>query len=174
MFKNYLTLSIVLISALSIKAHAEFTEKMIGPFLGPYKVEKTLVGSCPEALTIMAECTLNQLDLKNSKNLDFDFMIFKGINSGEMKTTLKNKIIERSTTTLKDLKLISTRSSYMSNYKVWFNETIELELGDKKFSIKKSQMDKQNKSSLTTQHCEYIFDEVENKKILDEFEKIKP
>jgi hypothetical protein len=173
MFKTYSSLVILLISSFSIKAHAEFTDKMIGPFLGPYKIEKTLIGTCPEALSIMAECTLNQLDLKNSKNLDFDFIIFKGINSGEMKTSIKNKTIERSTTTLKDLKLISNRSSYMSNYKIWFNEKIELELGNKKFNIKRSQMDMQNKSSQTTLNCEYSFDEVENKKILDEFEKSK-
>lgn len=174
MFKYHFVLSMLLIGSFSTMARSQFTEKMIEPFLGPYKVEKTLVGSCPEALSIMAECTLNQLDLKNSKNLDFDFIIFKGINSGEMKTTIKNKTIERSTTTLKDLKLISNRSSYMSNYKLWFNEKIEMELGNKKFSVKRSQMDMQNKSSQTTLHCEYVFDEIENKKNLDEFEKSKP
>lgn len=168
MFKNYSTLVILLISTLSLKAQAEFTDKMIEPFLGPYKIGKTFIGTCPETLSIIAECTLNQLDLKNSKNLDFDFIIFKAINSGEMRTTVKNKIVEKSITTLKDLKLISNRSSYMSNYKTWFNETIELELGNKKFNLKKSQMDIQNKVRKTTLHCEYIFDEIENKKMLDE------
>lgn len=174
MFKNALIVPIVLLSVFSSKANAQFSDDMITPFLGPYKIEKSNVGVCPESITMIAECTLDQLDLKSSKNLDFDYLIFKGINAGEMKTTIKNKVVGKSTTTLNGLSLISKRSAYMRNYKIWFNETVELNLGPKKFSVKKSQLDIHNKNSKTTLNCDYVFDEKENKRMLDESKKSQP
>ncbi len=156
-------LSIFLISL----AHADFSDKVMAPHLGPYKLEKSDRGICPDSLSIIAECTLGQLDLKKTGDLDFDFILLKGINSGEMRTTVKNQLVEKSLTTMKDLKITSKKSTYMPNYKVWFNETIELELQDKKFVLRKSQMDMKNEKSTMTLECHYRFDEAENKKILE-------
>jgi hypothetical protein len=174
MFKNPLILSVALLAIFSSEINAQVSDEMINPFLGPYKIEKSNVGACPEFLTMIAECTLDQLDLKNSKNLDFDYLTFKGINSGEMITSIKNKVVEKSITILNGLTLISKRSSYMKNYKVWFNETVELDLGPKKFSVKKSQLDIHNKNSKATLNCDYVFDEEENKRMLDELKKSHP
>ena len=62
----------------------------------------------------------------------------------------------------------------MRNYKIWFNETVELNLGPKKFSVKKPQLDIHNKNSKTTLNCDYVFDEEENKRMLDESKKSLP
>ena len=155
-------------------AQAEFSDQIVAPHLGPYKLVKKYIGACPISLTIIAECTLGQLDLKKTGDLDFDFILLKGINSGEMKTTIGDKLIEKSLTVMKDLTITSKRSTYMSNYKIWLHETTLLELKDKKFTVTKSQMDMKNEKSKITLNCDYVFDEIENNKILEEFSKPNP
>jgi hypothetical protein len=171
MCKILLIFSAIFLFTFSNKAHAEFSDEMIAPFLGPYKIEKSNIGTCPERLTMMAACTLDQLELRSSVNLDFEFLIFKGVNAGEMKTIVKNKVVEKSITTLNELNFVSKRSTYMRNYKIWFNETIELNLGTKKFSVKKAQLDMSNKNSTVTLNCDYVFDEESSKRELEEMKK---
>ena len=150
---------------------AEFSDEIITPHLGPYKLEKNYLGECPKSLTIIAECSLSQLALKKTDELFFDFLILKGINSGEMMTRIGDTLVEKSLTVMEKLILTSQRSRYMANYKAWFSENIELELNIKKFNLKISQMDIKNKHSKIVLNCSYIFDEVENKKILESFNK---
>lgn len=139
------------------------------------KYYKTLVGSCPNTLLFMAQCTLDRLDLKNTENPDFDFISFKGINAGEMITTIKNQIIEKNMTTFDNLEIKSSKETYLSRYKEWFREKADLSLSEKKFVLKKLKEDFKTKKYVTELHCEYIFDEIANKKNLDSFhsEKLK-
>ena len=150
-------------------AQAEFSDKIITPHLGPYKLEKSHIGECPNSLTIIAECSLSQLALKNTKELYFDFVTFKGINSGEMMTTIGDSLVEKNLTVMDKLTITSKRSKYMDRFKAWFSETVELELNIKKFTVKKFQMDMKNEHSKVTLNCSYVFDE--NERMLDSFSK---
>ncbi|MDO9183782.1 MAG: hypothetical protein Q7U04_15310 [Bacteriovorax sp.] len=171
MFKGYYVLISFFI--ISSGAFAQFDDNSISPFLGPYKINKTFVGSCPSTLLLMAQCTLDRLDLKNTENPDFDFISFKGINAGEMITTVKNQIVQKSITTFDNLEIKSSNETYFSRYKEWFREKADLGLSEKKFILKKSKEDIKTKKFITELHCEYIFDEIANKKILNSFHSEK-
>lgn len=153
------------IASSSVFAH--FDDAIISPFLGPYKISQISIGNCPNTLLLMAQCTLERLDLKNSENPDFDFLSFKGINAGEMITTINGQIIEKNLTTFEKLTIISIRETYFSRYKAWFKEKTELTLNGKKFVFKKLKEDLKTKKDVTELQCEYAFDEIENKKTLD-------
>lgn len=161
--------SLIVFLLINSKAFASFDDNTISPFLGPYKINKSVVGNCPSTLLLMAQCTLDRLDLKNSEDPDFDFISFKGINSGEMITTIKNQIVEKSITAFDNLEIKSSKETYFSRYKRWFREKADLSLGEKKFILKKSKENFKTKKYITELQCEYIFDEIANKKMLDSF-----
>ncbi len=117
----------------------------------------------------MAQCTLDRLDIKNTENPDFDFITFKGINAGEMITKIKNQIIEKNITTFDNLQIKSSKETYFGRYKEWFREKADLSLGTKRFVLTKSKEDFKTKKYITELQCEYIFDEISDKKMRDNF-----
>ena len=166
MFKIFALLTFFTIN---LSAFAQFDDATIAPFLGPYKINKTLIGNCPSTLLFMAQCTLDRLDIKNTENPDFDYITFRGINAGEMITKIKNQIIEKNITTFDSLQVKSYKETYFSRYKEWFREKADLSLSGKRFVLKKSKEDFKTKNYITELHCEYIFDEIADKKMRDSF-----
>lgn len=166
--KTFLTIFLVLAS---INSNALFDDKTIGPYLGPYKLSKNNSKNCPGELSLIAMCTLGQLDLKHTKNMDFDFMKFKGVNEGEMITSINGNEVEKMITSFEKLQLVSNKKSFMKRYKQWLEVDTKLILKPKKFSLAKTQILSGKKRVLFD--CEYVFDEVENKKILETFNNQK-
>ncbi|MCF8059942.1 MAG: hypothetical protein K9K67_11635 [Bacteriovoracaceae bacterium] len=151
----------------SFDSFALFDDKTIEPFLGPYKISKNNSKNCPRKLTLMAMCTLGQLDLKHTKDFDFDFINFKGVNEGEMITSINGKEVEKTITKFQKFQLISNRKTYMKKFKQWMEIDTRLNLGPKKFNISKTQVLLGKKN--VQLDCEYTFDEAENKRILEAF-----
>lgn len=166
------TILLFLVLSFIKNSFALFNDKVIEPFLGPYKISQNETTNCPPKLSLMAMCTLSQLDLKHTDYLDFDFIKFKGINEGIMITRIKDVMIEKNETTFKNLKLVSKGKSYQKRYERWFQSEIQLTFKKKKFHLIKFHRSDKNQELKITLDCKYEFDEIENEKILNIFNDV--
>ncbi len=156
---------------LCTNSYALFNDKTVEPFLGPYKLSKNITKNCPSNLLLMAMCSLGQLDLKHTKNLDFTFLSFKGINEGEMITRINGSVVGKSKSEFNNLELMSKKESYIKRYNMWFETETSLRLSKKNFILVKKQRRNRKDDYKLSLSCEYVFDETENKRMTESFKK---
>ncbi len=161
--KSFLRFIIVVsVLVFSFNGHSLFDDKIIEPYLGPYKLLKNKTKNCPKRLILMASCSLGELSLRNVENPDFNFLNLSGVNEGIIVSKIGGQTIEKIKSTFKDLELLSNKKSYVKRYKKWFESEIRLILKKKRFILQKTSITPKNNLSL---YCEYVFDEKENEKI---------
>ena len=140
---------------------ASFDDKDIERYLGPYKLEQTendenTSNLCPQALVLMAECTLTQLTLRHLNENDFVFISFEGVNEGEMVTRIKKQIVAKSNTVLHDARLDTTTEKYQKRYHAWYREKTELLFGvDKSMTLQKWKKGAKDSSLVSLYQCRY-------------------
>jgi len=167
LFNRYLVTMmkyLILFTLFSSSAFAGFTVEFIEPFLGKYDLKKARKGQCPRSLNLMAACSLGELTLHHSTELDFLFERFTGIGAGELKTSNEKEVIRRSTATLTGQMIVQKEKVYMSNYKRWLELDKSLKLSKngmrfKRFSAGKKRAD-----------CEYALDKVAKAKAEAEYQ----
>lgn len=146
---------IIFLILISSHTFAQFDDNVIEPFLGPYELSKKIIGDCPKSLVLIAECSLDQLDLRNSDDLDFVFLSFKSINSGEAVTKIADQIVERSLTTFNNLELSSSHIKYPTGPQGWVKNEVFLKLGNTKLSLRRSKSHYRNLQTVKDLDCMY-------------------
>ena len=153
----------------SSQVNAEFDDKVISPFLGPYINIKDTSRNCPKRLLLTAMCNLGELYLGSVKDPNFMLFKFEGINMGKVEKKINGKLVEVITSKFKDLTVTSKQRVYYKPRKEWYEHMLTMSLKNNQLKLTKI-FSVEGQKSKTRLDCDYKVDIEEKKRAETEFQ----